>query len=777
MKPDDRGSHEYLFPKSVKFWKKKRRFDRLPEGSGENSGPLDIAIVSPDIVGPRHGGIGTAYTALAETLAQAGHRVSLLFFPSGDFSDAEIARWIESYRTKRIAFILLKISKEISSGQKHLLRHAHRSLTVYEWLKECPTRFDILHFPEWSGIGYYSLLAHREGILLPASRFVVGVHSSTRWHQSFNDDRIFRRQQDLETVFMEEESIRLADVVVSPSRFYLEWLESSGKDLPEKSYFLPNILSTIKPAEELRKSSSIDEIVFFGRLELRKGIVLFCDAIDRSSLKNRSDVSITFLGPLNHVHGIPSNIYLAGRAKNWKSPWKILSGFGRNEALKYLSHQGRLAVMPSYAETMSYAVLECLGLGIPFLASKVGGIPELIASGDLDRVCFPLETSYLSKRLEEALSTGVCPARLAMTLEEVKNRWISWHGKEISEEKISPLFHSPPTVSICLSLESFSNQALEILESLKKQSHAPIDLVVSIPDNFESNSSSDLLRIQDFVLENGWKIHSTPFHSKASRWKKLADETSGEVLIFLDDRTIPLPQMIERFLDVYKKTGADLLTTSLRVETGEKDKAERRDFLGSAIAPGFFRNVFGEGVFFITRKAFYTMKGFLGDIASDPLEWGLLANAILAGHRLETIPEPLARRIQVKPDILNTHGHVPLTPGEHPYFPSIDSQLKDLLLYLKSVRGLLEQTPDGSFIVSPQRIVDDYRESRPFKLAENILSPVRKLFKKPIGPRPPVNTLFESIETLQRIQASPEGVLASFLSFTKSIIKSETNKT
>ena len=746
----------------------------LPEESGESCAPIDIAIISPDIVGPRHGGIGTAYSALAELLAEEGHRVTLLFFPSVDFSDAEVAPWIKNYREKGISFVLLRISKDVSSGQNHLLRHAHRSLTVYEWLKKCPIHFDILHFPEWSGIGYYSLLAHREGILLPDSRFVVGVHSSTRWHQSFNDNRIFRRQQDLETVFMEEESIRLADVVISPSRFYLEWLELSGKDLPEKSYFLPNILSTLKPIDGLRKSSHINEIVFFGRIEARKGVILFCDAIDRSTLKNRSDISITFLGPINHVKGIPSDIYVADRARSWTNPWKIIPSFGRNEALTYLKKQECLAVMPSYAETMSYTVLECLGLEIPFLASKAGGIPELIASQDIDRVCFPPDSSVLANRLEESLNTGTSPAQPAMTQEEIKNRWISWHRKGTFDEKISNFLHSPPTVSVCLNLESCSGQALEILESLKNQSHPPIDLVVSIQENIES--SSEHLKILDFLSKNGWKIVSVPFRSKSRCWERMAGETAGEALIFLDDKTIPLPQMIERFLDVYEKTGADLLTSSLIVERGEKTEASRKDFLGPAMAPGFFKNVFGEGVFFITRKTFESMNGLLGEIASDPLEWGFLANAILSGHRLETIPEALARRVQIKPDALNNHDHASLSPGDHPYFPSIDSQIKDVLLYLKSVSGLLEQAPDGSFIVSPQRIVDEYRESRLFKVAEKSLAPARKFLNKPVKPSPPVNTLVESIETLQRIQSSPEGILASVLSFANSMAKSKNKK-
>ena len=750
--------------------RKKRVSSILPDGSVESVGSLDIAIISPDIVGPRHGGIGTAYSALAETLAQAGHRVTILFFPSVDISESEAAPWVNSYQKKGISFVLLKISKEISSVQKHLLRHAHRSLTVYEWLKKCPTRFDVLHFPEWSGIGYYSLLSHREGILLPDARFVVGVHSSTRWHQSYNDERIFRRQQDLETVFMEEESIRLADVVISPSRFYLEWLEMSGINLPEMVYYLQNVLSPTIPMVETQKTSHIEEIVFFGRLERRKGILLFCDAIEEAGISNRNDVSITFLGPLNHVNGIPSDIYLATRAKDWKCPWKIIANFGKDEALNYLVHHECLAVMPSYAETMSYTVLECLGLGIPFLASNAGGIPELIAPKDLDRVCFPLEPSVLAMRLVDVLNRGMSPAEPSMTQDEVKKRWISWHSQEI-DEKISDPLNPRPTVSVCLSLESCSDHAIEIMEALKKQSQPMSDLVVSIPG--DPDGCLDHPEVLDFILENGWKVIPVPFISKARVWERLADSSVGDMLIFLDERTIPFPQMIERFLDAYKKTGVDLLTSSLIVEREDGAGTTRKDFLGPAMASGFFKNVFGEGVFFASRKTFNGMKRLLGDIASEPLEWGFLANAILSGYRLETIPEPLARRVQGKSEDLSNHNKSARLPWNHPYFPSIDSQIRDIFLYLKSVQGLLEQAPNGSFIVSPQRIVDDYLESRAFKLASKLLDPVRKVFKKPIGSHPSAHTLVESIETLHRIQESPEGILASLLSFGKSAVKSK----
>ena len=49
--------------------------------------PLDICIVTCDIVGPiRNGGIGTAYYSMARTLADAGHRVTVLY-ALGDYCE------------------------------------------------------------------------------------------------------------------------------------------------------------------------------------------------------------------------------------------------------------------------------------------------------------------------------------------------------------------------------------------------------------------------------------------------------------------------------------------------------------------------------------------------------------------------------------------------------------------------------------------------------------------------------------------------------------------
>ena len=47
----------------------------------------------------------------------------------------------------------------------------------------------------------------------------------------------------------------------------------------------------------------------------------------------------------------------------------------------------------------------------PFLASRTGGIPELVADPDVERVTFPPNASELADTLDRALRDGITVAR------------------------------------------------------------------------------------------------------------------------------------------------------------------------------------------------------------------------------------------------------------------------------------------------------------------------------------------------------------------------------
>jgi len=85
---------------------------------------------------------------------------------------------------------------------------------------------------------------------------------------------------------------------------------------------------------------------------------------------------------------------------------------------------GRVLVVPSRAESLPYIVLEAAAAGVPVLASRVGGIGEilpsdrLVESGDakaladaigrsvLEREAFALDAASDSERIERRFSAG-----------------------------------------------------------------------------------------------------------------------------------------------------------------------------------------------------------------------------------------------------------------------------------------------------------------------------------------------------------------------------------
>ena len=144
------------------------------------------------------------------------------------------------------------------------------------------------------------------------------------------------------------------------------------------------------PAPQHRKTE-IREIVFFGRLEIRKGLKLFCDAVDElcADRANRK-FQVTFLGKETQLYGRSSIGYISDRSKAWSVPWHLVSNKYQGPAIEYLRGAGRLAVVSSLADNYPNTVLECVGAGVPLLASNVGGIPEIIDPADR-------ETSALSR--------------------------------------------------------------------------------------------------------------------------------------------------------------------------------------------------------------------------------------------------------------------------------------------------------------------------------------------------------------------------------------------
>jgi hypothetical protein len=276
-------------------------------------------------------GIGTAYYALAELLAR-GNKVTVLYTRDSPPTTGSFNDWVKHYASKGIELKTLPPSdKRITNPKLQVI-----SARVYHYLKLHP--FDIVHFPDFEGLGFYSTLAKRVGLGFQDTLLVAGLHGPTRWVLDANEKRMPSHESELEVDYMERMSVENADVVWTPSNVLASWLSEQGWNLSRGVHLLP-----LPPGPEVRgvhESVHVKakELVFFGRLEKRKGLMLFCDSVDlltsMDSVKN--GLTITFLGTNGFVDGGDSSEYIRGRSGRWPFKTNIISNATRESALEYL---------------------------------------------------------------------------------------------------------------------------------------------------------------------------------------------------------------------------------------------------------------------------------------------------------------------------------------------------------------------------------------------------------------------------------------------------------
>jgi O-antigen biosynthesis protein len=609
---------------------------------------LNICVVTKDIVGPiLNGGIGTAYTNLCQALADEGHRVTILY-ALGDYSESlSIREWIKRYSEWGIDFMPLPPPENPIIGDGEVCR----SFKVYQWLKQ--NSFDVIHFPELGGLGYYSLLAKNQNLAFSKTEIWVGIHGPTFWHFHFNKE-FPSSVTDLCIDHMERSSVELADKVISPSEFMVDWMKRHHWKLPPDTRIIQNVFHPKK--QQLRRPAfmkNFSELVFFGRLENRKGLEIFCDAVSRIGrlLESRS-VKVTFLGKSVLRGDFDSAVYIRSRSSEWSVETLYCGNLGTDEALEYLCQKNVLAVIPSLSENSPYSVLECLALGIPCIASNVGGISELVHPDDHATCLFKPNAEALVERITAILgpsSRSFKPGRLKNPTEETISLWVDIHAEvEIEKIKVEP--EPLPSLSVCIVHRNRPKFLERCLASIEKQENVDYELIL-VDDGSDTPEAQELLtRLELDFAKRGWLIlRQSRLYPGAAR-NLAAKNAKGEYLFFMDDDNVAEPNELECFLKAAQASKSDILTCAFYVfdeeEITSEPFPEKRGtpinlFLGGAPAAGLYTNVYGDTNSLIRREVFLELGGFSEDYGVGYEDWEFFAKAALQGHKIQTVPEPL----------------------------------------------------------------------------------------------------------------------------------------
>ena len=134
---------------------------------------------------------------------------------------------------------------------------------------------------------------------------------------------------------------------------------------------IPNGLMANEFAPRVADADASD-VLFVGELRHLKGVDILLNALGRINHTRRVGATIVGDGPdaesfkrLARQLGIDAHVRFAG-AMPAAAAFKL----------------GHILAMPSRAESFPYIVLEAAAAGIPILATRVGGIPEIVAGTD-----------------------------------------------------------------------------------------------------------------------------------------------------------------------------------------------------------------------------------------------------------------------------------------------------------------------------------------------------------------------------------------------------------
>ncbi len=361
-----------------------------------------------------------------------------VFYTGGIWHETDMQPWVTAYGRLGIEFAYVSpAGMERFSGPVRD-RWVGVPSMVYEFVRD--RHFDIIHFNDTLGEGRDVLAAKRMGLGFADTLLVLALHGPTRWAFGINRqpmDRIFHAAFD----WAERVSVESADLLWGPSQYLIDAIGREGWALPDQvirqQYVMPTPrLFDPDPAKFAaadmppppRFVERIAEIVFFGRLEERKGLRTFCAAIDRLGAKlAEAGIAVTFMGRPMHEDGESTEDWLRRASSSWPFSWRLETGFGQPEAIAYLTSRPLIAVMPSPFDNSPCTVYEAMQFGIPLLAAARGGIPELIDEADHGVALFEYTVDGLTEALERVVEHGAGVVRPRFLPAERRRLWRQMH--------------------------------------------------------------------------------------------------------------------------------------------------------------------------------------------------------------------------------------------------------------------------------------------------------------------------------------------------------------
>jgi len=241
-------------------------------------------------------------------------------------------------------------------------------------------------FHEMFGFGFLSAKARRAGLLGSNISIAVTMHSGHEWIYDANNALLDQSSREFQRIASREQQ-SFADACLSmyPSDSLYGFVRGYGwptKNAIKLPYFIP--LHQVSHGKQPVSPTNHTEVIFFGRLEERKGLVEFLDAICELPESTLSDIKVSFLGKSiqlfsSELGRLTSSNYIAKRLGRIVS-YRIHSDLSSFEAIAYVKSSPRAVVcLASHSDNFPNAALEVGQIPVNLVVSDTTGFRQTLA--------------------------------------------------------------------------------------------------------------------------------------------------------------------------------------------------------------------------------------------------------------------------------------------------------------------------------------------------------------------------------------------------------------
>ncbi|RCJ32529.1 glycosyltransferase [Nostoc punctiforme NIES-2108] len=610
---------------------------------------------------PAAGGIATYVGNMAAMFSDAGHDITV-FARSPQTG-------IEEKNKLKIIKIVPKDTYLLNSPKAHPRSETHPAFPhnvmgywgaiSYQLAEEVINYIrthgqpDIIESEDYSGIAYFLLQKKLLGCPeLQRVPIVLNLHSPQ--YLLYPADKMPSYHLcDYWVGRMEKFCILAADGIFAPTHYIAQQVKTTlNPDLDIEIIPLPAPQKLLYKKQLPLSLPTPGDIVYFGRLEVRKGIIPLLEAC--SQLWDAGiNFQLTAIGgdTWYHLQGCYMKAYLTEKYRQYINSGKLIISSPLPQAQLYERvKKAWCVVLPSLWENFPNTCLESMLLGKAILASSAVGHVEMLQTAAMQGgLVFDWQNSndfanklnqVLSYSTTEILELGSKARTLILKIsapENVLSKRMAHLKKVIGQHKDRNIFPSlnylphgkvsyPSSlvvdtdisikgrISICIPFYNCGHYISETLNSVFASTYPDLEVII-FNDGSTEKKSLETLAVIDRTYSNLKIIHSENLGVAAAR-NKMVEIASGEYIAFLDadDRVSPsFYTQAAKVLKQYKNVG---FVASWIKEFGNSEKvwvAWNTEF------PYLLcHNTLG--VCTVVRKAAYLAAGSMKSVLAENLE-------------------------------------------------------------------------------------------------------------------------------------------------------------